>query len=278
LEKTSGSSDMNRFLYLLFNGEELVQNAPSSQRLVRDAWLGHSNMQMMTARDREGNADGLYLAAWGGHNAQSHNHNDVGNFVVFANGKPVLIDIGRPTYTRQTFSSRRYEIWAFQSGFHNLPTINGVDQKAGRQYTAKQVSYDTNDSMAVMEMDIANAYPEKAGIESWNRTVRLNRGKSIQVIDRYELKAPSGDVIENFIVAGKVIESEPGKLLLNDREETVRLRFDYNPAKLSAAIEPVELKDSKLRRIWGECLYRIRLKAKTAAQKNRLEFHLSIVK
>ena len=39
--------------------------------------------------ERTGTADGFYFAAQGGHNAESHNHNDVGNFVVYANGKPV---------------------------------------------------------------------------------------------------------------------------------------------------------------------------------------------
>jgi hypothetical protein len=46
--------------------------------------------------------------------------------VVFAEGQPVFVDAGAPTYTAQTFSAKRYEHWAFQSGFHNLPTINGV--------------------------------------------------------------------------------------------------------------------------------------------------------
>jgi hypothetical protein len=38
------------------------------------------------------------------------------------------------TYTRKTFSSQRYEIWTMQSGYHQLPKINGVDQMQGRQY------------------------------------------------------------------------------------------------------------------------------------------------
>ena len=31
------------------------------------------------------------LAAKAGHNAESHNHNDIGNFVVYVDGKPVLV-------------------------------------------------------------------------------------------------------------------------------------------------------------------------------------------
>ena len=82
---------------------------------------------------------GFYLAAKGGHNAESHNHNDVGNFIVYADGRPVLIDAGVGTYTAKTFSPQRYEIWTMQSAYHNLPTINGFLQKDGRQFRAENV-------------------------------------------------------------------------------------------------------------------------------------------
>jgi len=278
LESITRNSDLNRFLNLLFNGQELVEHNPPSQPMLRDMWLGHPNMQMMSARDREGSAEGLFLAAWGGHNAQSHNHNDVGSFVIFADGKPLVIDIGRPTYRRQTFSSRRYEIWAFQSGFHNLPTINGVDQKAGRQFAAKNVSYHKNDSRAYIEMDIAEAYPEEAGAESWNRIVRLNRGKDVVIVDSYTLKEPSKYIIENFIIAGKVINAGEGKLLLNGREKEVQMLLEYDSSKLSLEIEPIQLKDSKLRQVWGDYLYRIRLKTENETESDQIEFRFSKIK
>jgi hypothetical protein len=235
-------------------------------------------MQMMVARDQEGSAEGLFLAAWGGHNAQSHNHNDVGSFIIFADGQPIVIDIGRPTYRRQTFSSRRYEIWAFQSGFHNLPAINGVDQKAGRQFSAKNVYYHKSNTGAHIEMDITDAYPKAASAKSWNRIVRFNRDKDVVIVDSYTLKEPSKNIIENFIVAGKVAELRRGKLILNDREEELRMMLEYDSSKLSAEIEPIRLKDSKLRQIWGDYLYRIRLKMKKETKKDQLEFRFSKIK
>jgi len=278
LESVKRNYDLNRFLHLLFNGQELVEYNPPSQPMLQDVWLGHPNMQMMASRDQEGSAEGLFLAAWGGHNAQSHNHNDVGSFIIFADGKPIVIDIGRPTYRRQTFSNRRYEIWAFQSGFHNLPTINGVDQKAGRQFAAKNVSYHKSDSYAHIEMDITEAYPKAAGAETWNRIVRFNRGKDVVIVDSYTLKKPSKDIIENFIVAGKVTDTGSGELLLNDREKEVPMLLEYDSSKLSAEIESIQLKDSKLRQIWGDYLYRIRLKTKNETKKDQLEFRFSKTK
>ncbi|MFB0524263.1 MAG: hypothetical protein ACETVZ_01900, partial [Phycisphaerae bacterium] len=114
--------------------------------------------------------------------------------------------------------------------------------------------------------------------ESWNRIVRFNRGKDVVVVDSYTLKEPSKDIIENFVVAAKVTDTEPGKLVLNDREEEVQMLLEYDSAKLSAEIEPIQLKDSKLRLMWGDYLYRIRLKTKNETKKDQLEFRFSKMK
>src|SRR5919202_1922411 len=82
-----------------------LRSAPRQQALLRDAWM--PGIQVMTARVKDGSSQGLYLAAQGGHNAESHNHNDVGNFLVYADGKPAIIDVGVETYTAKTFSAKR---------------------------------------------------------------------------------------------------------------------------------------------------------------------------
>ena len=63
------------------------------------------------------------LAIKAGDNADSHNHNDVGSFTLYRDGKPLIIDLGVGTYTRKTFSKDRYDIWTMQSRYHNLPTF-----------------------------------------------------------------------------------------------------------------------------------------------------------
>ncbi|MCG8499689.1 MAG: heparinase II/III-family protein, partial [Firmicutes bacterium] len=72
------------------------------------------------ARSKDGCKQGFFFAAKGGYNDKSHNHNDVGNFVLYYNGYPVFIDVGVGTYTAKTFSNKRYEIWTMQSEYHNL--------------------------------------------------------------------------------------------------------------------------------------------------------------
>lgn len=52
------------------------------------------------------NKNGMLLAAKGGFNNESHNHNDVGTFSLYVNTIPVFIDAGVGTYTKQTFGKR----------------------------------------------------------------------------------------------------------------------------------------------------------------------------
>jgi hypothetical protein len=103
--------------------------------LPRDVWL--PEIQVMLARDQVGSSERLCLAAKGGHNAESHNYNDVGNFIVYIDGKPAIVDAGVETYTRKTFSAERYTIWPMQSGYHSLlPTVDGLMQSPGRAFAA----------------------------------------------------------------------------------------------------------------------------------------------
>ena len=108
------SPSLGSGLLTLFGLKDLPENA-AQPPLVRDVFL--NEIEVMVARDREGSSQGLYLAAKGGHNAESHNHNDIGNFVTYIDGKPVIIDVGVETYSRKTFSPQRYEIWTMQSGY-----------------------------------------------------------------------------------------------------------------------------------------------------------------
>ncbi len=231
----------------------------------------------MTARSQAGSTRGLYLAAQGGHNAESHNHNDVGNFMVYHDGSPVLIDVGVETYTAKTFSGRRYDIWTMQSAYHNLPTINGVMQKDGREFAAKDVRYRADDRIAELAMDIAPAYPKEAGVKSWNRTLRLERGKRVVVRDRFELEKAEAPPTWSFMTVRRPVKAGPGRIALENAEgvrTSSALSLIYDGQRLDAVIEPISLSDGRLRSAWGETICRIILKAKAAIPRGDFIFRI----
>jgi hypothetical protein len=250
---------IGRQLPRIFTAEEM-KKAPAAEALVRDVWL--PGIQVMAARMREGSSDGLYLAAQGGHNAESHNHNDVGNFLVYAGGKPALIDVGVETYSAKTFSSRRYEIWTMQSAYHNLPTIDGVMQGAGREFAARDVTHRATDQGAEMSLDIAGAYPKEAGLKSWRRTLRLDRvANRIEVTDRYAATRAPKSVALTLMTPYKMSTPSAGAIVL-PVEGTRPVRIEFDSALFAATQEEIKLQDRRLASAWGPRLYRILLTAK----------------
>jgi hypothetical protein len=256
LHRESGipGDSLGRQLAALFNLAALRQ-APRAQALFRDAWL--PGIQVMAARVKDNSAEGLYLAAQGGHNAESHNHNDVGNFMVYANGLPAIIDVGVETYTAQTFSSRRYEIWTMQSAFHNCPTIDGVMQSAGRQFAASEVAYRAEDTAAEFRLNLAKAYPKEANLERWQRTLRLDRAKNeIEIADEYKLTRAARDVTLTLMTAGKPTQESAGVLALPNNVKVL-----YDARTFTPAVEEIKLEDPRLRSSWGDRIYRVLLRA-----------------
>jgi hypothetical protein len=136
------------------------------------------DLGVMTARETSDSGVGMFVAAKGGNNGEMHNHNDCGNFMVYYNGKPVIIDAGVGRYTKQTFSPDRYKLWFMQSGYHNLPSFGGVDQRDGKRYSANDVIFDSE--ARAISSELKNAYPVEAGIESYQRRVSFDGTVTIE--------------------------------------------------------------------------------------------------
>lgn len=257
---------IGRVLPALFNATEL-RKASRAAPLLRDVWL--PQLQVMAARAVEGSAKGLYIAAQGGHNAESHNHNDVGNFIVYADGEPAIIDIGVERYTAKTFSPRRYEIWTMQSGYHNCPTVNGIEQLAGRQYRATEVDYTTSGAAAELRMNIENAYPPAAGIRTWQRAIRLNRAAGrVEISDRYTLAAVPKELTLTLMTPHEP-KASAGRV---DLASQVKVLFD--PALLTPRIEKIAVADASLKGVWGATLYRLLLVAQNPSREGAFDVRI----
>ena len=101
----------------------------------------------------------LTAAMKGGHNAEHHNHNDVGSYTVFLNGRTPLLDPGAEEYTARTFSNRRYESMLLSSFGHPVPVAAGQLQQTGPQARASVLAADFTPQQDTLWLDIKAAYP-----------------------------------------------------------------------------------------------------------------------
>ncbi len=240
---------------------------------VKSPYYYLPGLQVLMARSKSNDGKKeIFVAAQGGHNAESHNHNDVGNFIVYANGEPVLIDVGVETYTAKTFGPERYSIWTMQSQYHNVPTINGFQQQNGRTFAAKNVSANQLPNGGSFMLDISGAYPAEAGVKEWKRKIVLDNPDKLVWTDQYSLEAVKGPVQFHFMTQAEPVITPKG---VSIQSGTHSMILGYDLKKLEASVEKIEITDGQLKANWGQVLYRISLRVKTPATAGRYSFTLS---
>jgi hypothetical protein len=247
------------------------KDTKSAEPLVRDTWL--PDLQVFTARSSAQTTHHLYVAAKGGHNDESHNHNDIGNFIVYNDAEPILIDIGVGTYTSQTFSGGRYGLFNCRSAYHNVPLINGIEQHAGKNYRAKEVEYACDERQASLTLDIADAYPEEAYVKQWRRSILLKRNQEVRIIEDYQLYSYQKPTELVLVTCGIPNITDYGITISTDKQ-TYLLKYDT--ALLTPAIEEIQYNDTKISNAWNKkTLYRILLTIKKRSLKGKISYTLS---
>lgn len=198
------------------------------------------------------NSDGWFLAAKGGNNNESHNHNDVGTFILFIDSRPVFIDAGVGTYSKKTFSHERYTVWTMQSSWHNLPEINGTSQIFGDQFRARDTECDTR--KRIFSSDISGAYSSAAECLTWTRRYSL-KDHVLEITDEFSLSERVAADTVNFLVCGNA-EVAPDMSAVMIGTDGISVSLDY-PEGMGVDVARIPLDDPHLGGIWGSSLERI---------------------
>lgn len=199
-----------RFAYalrgLVWRKDEEPRTAPLS-----DIYMPASAIVRMV-----GKADkrDLVMVAKAGHNAEPHNHNDVGSFVLAVDGEVYLCDPGAGLYNKDYFSAKRYENVFANSYGHSVPRIGGQLQSAGAEFRGTMEK--TGGKSVLIRFEKAYAVPE---LTEATRAISL-RKNGLMVEDRFGFSGNGLEVEEAFMtwrqveVEGKVarIVGEAGAL------------------------------------------------------------------
>lgn len=213
------------------------------------------------------NRQGFFLAAKAGFNNESHNHNDVGTFSLYADTIPFFIDAGVGTYTRQTFSSERYTIWTMQSNYHNLPQINGEPQQFGAEFKAKNVKFDP--TKKIFSLDMAGAYDKASTVQHWIRSYTL-KDDALVIDDVFSLTGLKTNNTINFLTWAEPDITQKGTVRLQKNGTILQLK--YNSDVFDIKKESIPQTDKRLSIVWGDNVYRFSLIAKKMLTKGKYQF------
>ncbi len=211
---------------------------PSGYELPPRTWFGAA--QILICRSGPG-PDGLRFGAAikGGNNAEHHNHNDVGSYVVVVGGHPFLVDPGNEVYTRRTFSAHRYDSKVLNSYGHDVPRPAGILQATGRSAAARVLGTRFGGKVDRLDLDLTAAYPVPA-LKKLVRAFEFDRGRrEVRITDRVEFSQP--EAFETALVTfDRMQRRSAGELVFYDQRASVVVEVRASGGDLTFREEDIE--------------------------------------
>lgn len=161
----------------------------------------------------------------GGHNAELHNHNDVGSFSVVLGERMLICDPGGEVYTARTFSGQRYESKVLSSLGHAVPVVDGKLQRTGADARGVVLQTHFSETEDTLKLDLRSAYPAK-GLRKLERTFSFRRGEtpSLAVTDGFEFEAP-GNFETALVTWGDWKRAGADAIVITDGDKSLRVEI-----------------------------------------------------
>ncbi|WP_413374617.1 heparinase II/III family protein [Paenibacillus taichungensis] len=146
------------------------------------------------------------FAVKGGHNAEPHNHNDLGHFILHGGGENILCDPGSGEYTQAYFAPGRESIFQIGSQGHSVPVIEGAGQHSGRQVEAKVLHIKRLSPQGIeAAFDLTSAYPDAPTLARYTRHLSWNclpeaSEAELFLEDYYQWQQPSKTCREEHLI------------------------------------------------------------------------------
>jgi len=194
---------------------------------------------VLIARPAAGSQCRLGVALKGGHNAEHHNHNDVGSYVVVVEDRAVLLDPGSEVYTGRTFSGQRYESKLLNSFGHPVPVIAGQLQRTGRDARAEILGSEFTDDQDTLTLDLSAAY-DVAELQKLERTFVCSRAGagSLTVTDTVEFAEPQ--TFETALITdGDWVRRDDGTLVVWDYNRAAQVTIDAGEAPWELVVDEI---------------------------------------
>ncbi|MCW8132027.1 MAG: heparinase II/III family protein [Planctomycetota bacterium] len=232
---------------------------PATQTRVPPVMLDDQQAAIVREQTAKGE---LIVCFSGGHNAERHNHNDLGHFFVTLDKKIVVPDLGAPVYKSDFFGPNRYSYVTASSRGHCCPVIGDHEQRAGHEAAAKVLAWQPDGEILRYALDLTAAYPPEAGLALWTRTLErwLASGETptrMAVIDVFKTKAPKQKIthvlwaLESFREPDERVEGGGFRLRLGE------LNCEISPAPFAMSPTSFQPDDLLLRDFKDKTIYRI---------------------
>ncbi len=216
----------------------VAQRAPRTEDSPLRTWF--TNAGVLICRPAPKSKTKFAVALKGGHNAEHHNHNDVGSFSVVLGKTMVLCDPGAEVYTRRTFSPQRYESKVLNSFGHAVPVVAGQLQRTGADARAVVLRTKFTDQADTLVLDIRSAYgvPELQKLE---RMFVFRRASTTSLTVRDEVAFTEPKSFTSALVTwGQWKQVSKNELLVSDGDAAVRVKIETGGLPFTVSAETLD--------------------------------------
>lgn len=148
---------------------------------------------VLVSRPVAGSSCSMAISAKGGHNAENHNHNDVGSYSVVLGKEAIMGDQGGPlSYPGDFFNGNAPQKYKIKGSLgHPVPVIDGIAQSSGGKAKGVVLRKDFTDEKDIFSIDYTSAYAVK-NLNQLTRTFIYDRNNEgcFSVNDNFTAKAP----------------------------------------------------------------------------------------
>jgi hypothetical protein len=208
---------------------------------IGDATLPASGVARLAGSTIDGSS--LVVVVKGGHNAENHNHNDIGSFIVRAGDETLLVDPGPGHYDRDYFGGHRYENIFANSYGHGVPRIGGRLQGTGREFAGAllAVEYGEDTGRKSAQIEMARAYPVATLVSARRRLTLATGGAERGIVwldDQFRFGDDGGDV-EEALLTWLPVEVAGGAAMIHGGHYRLRLTIEQ-PGGVAFRVELLE--------------------------------------
>lgn len=180
----------------------------------------------------------FYAALSGGANTDRADHLDVGDMAIYYNGKPVVIDPGMESAAE----------------YHSVPSVGGVKQDYTLSPPRDEVDCRLDEGYFLISLGIAHAYPEAARLENWQRSLMMSAFEpGVRLMEVFDFAPGVKSEVSFHFVTPYAARLSAGEAALGP------VKLSWPDEALSAAVEPLPLKNSGQRLLLGDKVYRLTL-------------------
>ncbi|WP_209435194.1 heparinase II/III family protein [Maribacter forsetii] len=170
------------------------------------------------------------IAVKAGHNAENHNHSDVGTYSLVLNDEIIAGDIGAPSYRAGSFSPDNK---ARSSWGHPVPMINNTLQSNGIEYKGIITNADFNKQKDEVVMNILPAY-ELPMLQMLTRTVINDKsGKGTITIEDHFVATEPVSFASSIMTLNAYEIIDNHTVILKTEHQKVKAEIKTNGIKFS---------------------------------------------